>query len=88
MPERLLIAADYRELRAQRPQGALALFHFCAELYPAEWEAYDALGDAYAKVGDKGAASANWRRSSALNPKNVDALEKIAKLGLAEPDAR
>ena len=48
--------------------------------YPKFWNAYDSLGEAYLKAGQKELAIQNYQKSVELNPQNqsgVDALKKL-----------
>lgn len=48
--------------------------------YPKYWNAYDSLGEALLKAGQKEQAIQNYQKSIDLNPQNqngIDALKKI-----------
>ncbi|HEU6454181.1 MAG TPA: tetratricopeptide repeat protein, partial [Roseateles sp.] len=64
--------------------AAVALLKLDTEIYPDSWNAFDSLGEAYAKVGDKPRAVAAYRQSLVLNPKNTNGVEQLRLLG-AQP---
>lgn len=50
------------------------------EEYPKFWNAYDSIGEAYMKAGQKDLAIENYQKSVELNPQNqggIDALKKL-----------
>jgi Flp pilus assembly protein TadD len=59
---------------------ALRIFQLNVELHPNSWNAYDSLGETYAKNGDKDLAIANYQKSLDLNPKNDGAVKMLAEL--------
>jgi CubicO group peptidase (beta-lactamase class C family) len=81
IPEGTVNQAGYTLLGRKNMEDAIALFRKNVELHPDSWNAYDSLGEAYMKHGDKDLAVKNYRKSVELNPANdngVDALKKIA----------
>lgn len=71
----------YDLLRKGKSSDAIAILKLNAEQYPASFNVYDSLGDAYLWVGDKHAAEQNFRRSLQIYPgadnysgKKLDAL--------------
>jgi Flp pilus assembly protein TadD len=50
------------------------------DLHPKSWNAYDSLGEMYAKNGEKDLAIANYQKSLDLNPKNDGAVKMLAEL--------
>ena len=50
------------------------------KLFPASWNAYDSLGEAYAAAGQKDLAIQNYEKSVQLNPKNDNGKAALAKL--------
>ncbi len=64
--------------------AAVALLKLDTEIYPDSWNAFDSLGEAYAKMGDKPLAVAAYRQSLVLNPKNTNGVEQLKLLG-AQP---
>lgn len=82
--ERTLNTLGYQQLQANHPREAVALFTLNVEMYPNGFNAYDSLAEAYMAQGDREAAIRNYRKSSALNPNNTNAIQMLKKLG-AEP---
>jgi tetratricopeptide (TPR) repeat protein len=59
---------------------AIEAFKIEVQDYPKYWNAYDSLGEAYLKAGQKDLAIENYQKSVELNPQNqngIDALKKI-----------
>jgi Flp pilus assembly protein TadD len=48
---------------------------------PDYWNAYDSLGEMYARAGDKQLAIQNYRKSLQLNPTSQTGLEALKMLG-------
>jgi tetratricopeptide (TPR) repeat protein len=48
--------------------------------YPQFWNAYDSLGEAYLKAGQKEPAIQNYQKSVDLNPQNQGGVEALKKL--------
>ena len=59
---------------------ATALFKLDVQVHPDSWNAYDSLGEAYMKAGQKQLAIDNYKRSLELNPTNEDAKKKLKVL--------
>jgi dienelactone hydrolase len=74
----------YKLMAAGDARSAVALLKLNQELRPDSWNAFDSLGEAYAKNGDKALAIAAYRRSLALNPQNTNGLAQLRALG-AQP---
>ena len=70
----------YGFIRAKKLPEATAYFKLNAEFYPASYNVYDSLGDAYMANGDKELAIANYKKSLELNPLNKNAIEALKKL--------
>jgi Flp pilus assembly protein TadD len=71
-----------------RPDGdhlteATELFKLNAQVFPGSWNAYDSLGEAYMKAGQKQLAIDNYKQSLELNPANDNAKEKLKVLETA-----
>jgi uncharacterized membrane protein len=58
----------YRYLRAGRRDAALALFQLNVETHPQSANVYDSLGEAYADIGKRNLAIAEYRRALAVDP--------------------
>jgi len=59
---------------------AIEIFKLWTEAYPESFNAYDSLGEAYMKNGDKKKAIQNYKKSLELNPNNNNAKEMLEKL--------
>ena len=73
--------AGYLLMGSKRTGDAILMFRKNVELHPGSWNAYDSLGEAYMKNGDKDRAVKNYQRSVELEPTNdngVAALKKLA----------
>ena len=64
----------------KKPAEALRIFQLNVELHPNSWNAYDSLGEIYAKSGQKDLAIENYQKSLDLNPKNDGAVKMLAEL--------
>jgi len=73
----------YQRLNAKDIDGAIALFGLNVELYPASWNVYDSLGEAYAVRGDRESAIANYQKSVSLNPQNTSGINALRKLQMS-----
>jgi len=61
--------------------AAIALLHLNTELRPDRWPAFDLLGLAYTRHGDKNLAITAYRQSLLLKPDNANAIEQLKVLG-------
>ncbi|WP_373016053.1 serine hydrolase [Mucilaginibacter sp.] len=68
----------YYLLRSGHEQDAIKIFSLNTITYPGSFNAYDSLGEAYLKIGDKAQGLANYKRSLELNPNNEDLKRRIA----------
>jgi len=59
---------------------AIEIFRITVELFPESWNAYESLGEAYMKAGNKELAIENYEKSLELNPQNTNAVEQLKKL--------
>ena len=80
MREERLNTLGYLLLGEKKYSEAIALFKLNVEFYPASWNAYDSLGEAYMRSGDKELARKNYARSLELDPTNRNAAEMLKKL--------
>ena len=80
LTERDMNRVGYNLLQRGRVQDAIAVFQRNVERFPASFNVYDSLGEAYAAAGDREQAIANYQRSLDLNPKNTNASEMLRKL--------
>ncbi|WP_343659849.1 alpha/beta hydrolase-fold protein [Chryseobacterium sp.] len=70
----------YKQLRAGNINIAIDLFQQNVKNHPDSWNAYDSLGEAYLKKGDKKSAIKNYKKSLQLNPDNADGKIILEKL--------
>ena len=78
--ENALNAAAYTLLGAGRTREALGVLDEALALYPRSWNLYDSRGEARVAAGDTTGAITDYRHSFALNPRNFNAEEQLAKL--------
>ncbi len=57
------------------------MFRLHVEAFPDSWKAYDSLGEAYGRAGDRPTAREKYMRSVALGPDSQRGLEALRKLG-------
>jgi len=82
--ENTLINAGYELLNQNRMQEAIDVFVAVVEVFPGSWNAYDSLGEAYMKAGNRELAIKNYERSLALNPANTGGAEALKQLKSGE----
>jgi CubicO group peptidase (beta-lactamase class C family) len=70
----------YQLLATKRVKEAIEVFKLNVEDYPASFNVYDSLGEAYMANGDKELAIKNYRKSVELNPDNRNGVEMLKKL--------
>jgi len=80
-PEQWLVIYGYETLRGGNIPKAIDYFKLAVETYPGSANAYDCLGEAYMKAGEKAPAIANYTKSLELNPDNQNAVKMLEKLG-------
>ncbi len=79
-PERRINGFGYRLLSAKRTKEAILVFETNARRHPESANAFDSLGEAYAKANDKKDAIEAYRQSLQLNPKNTNAANVLKQL--------
>jgi tetratricopeptide (TPR) repeat protein len=77
----------YSYLQSGKLAEALAVFKINVEEFPNSFNAYDSYGEALMKDGQKEAAIVNYKKSLELNPGNSNAVDMLAKMGVAEAPA-
>ncbi|WP_066797707.1 CocE/NonD family hydrolase [Sphingomonas soli] len=82
LSERDLNSWGYALLGDGEVEGAVAILRLAAELHPDSWNAFDSLGEAYARAGMKAPAIEAYRKSLSLNPANRGAIDQLARLGV------
>ena len=70
----------YSLLFSGHEKDAITVFQRNVQEFPRSSNVYDSLGEAYAKVGEKELAIANYEKSLQLDPKNQNAVERLKKL--------
>jgi len=70
----------YQLLSSKQIKSAIAIFQLNVEVYPASYNTYDSLGEAYMANGDKELAVKSYKKSLELNPKNANAVEMLKRL--------
>ena len=82
-PEALVNRIGYQLLRQDeevQKKMALSYFELNARNFPASFNVFDSLGEAYAVLGDTSNAIENYRRSLSLNPQNEHARSQLDTL--------
>ncbi len=74
-------AAGYVVLREGNTEGALAMFKINMQEFPKSSNVYDSYAEAQMKNGNEAEAIKNYRKSYAMNPANMNAVEMIKKMG-------
>jgi CubicO group peptidase (beta-lactamase class C family) len=72
--------AGYNLLQAEKVKEAIEIFKLNVTSFPKSSNAYDSLGEAYAKDGNKELAIKNYKKSVELNPKNVAGAKILEEL--------
>ena len=80
LDENTLIQLGYSLLFGGKNDEAIQAFKLEVQDYPKFWNAYDSLGEAYMKAGQKALAIENYRKSIDLNPKNQNGVDMLKKL--------
>ena len=79
--ENTLIIIGYHFLFSGETAAAIQAFQLGVQDYPKYWNAYDSLGEAYLKKGQKDLAIRNYQKSIELNPQNQNGIDAIKKVG-------
>ena len=78
--EGTLNQVGYSLMGNKQTADAILILRKNVELHPDSWNAYDSLGEAYLKNGEKGLATKSYQKSVELNPKNENGVEALKKL--------
>ena len=78
--EGMLNQLGYMLLGDGQVQDAILVFERTAQEYPQSANAYDSLGEAYMKAGQKDLAIVNYKKSLQLDPGNQNAVGLLKKL--------
>jgi len=76
----------YKLLNENKFEEAIAILKLNVETYPDSWNAYDSLGEAYMKNGNRELAILNYEKSIAMNPNNSNGKEKLEELKKTTPN--
>jgi tetratricopeptide (TPR) repeat protein len=87
LDEDAVIRWGYNLMEENHLPEATDLFKLDVQVFPSSWNAYDSLGEAYMKAGQKQLAIDNYKKSLELNPANDGAKEKLKVLE-GEPAAK
>jgi C-terminal processing protease CtpA/Prc len=80
MKNKILNKAGYAFLQDNNIMKAISVFKINTELYPNDANAWDSLGEAYLKIGDKENALKSYKKAVSIDKKMSSALEIIKKL--------
>lgn len=75
-----LVSWGYQRLGDGDVPAAIGLLRLDTQIHADSWNAFDSLGEVYAKNGDKALAIAAYRQSLVLNPKNTNGVEQLKAL--------
>jgi CubicO group peptidase (beta-lactamase class C family) len=78
--ENTLIVIGYQFFSAGEIDDAIRAFQWEVQDYPKYWNAYDSLGEAYLKAGQKSLAIQNYEKSVELNPQNQNGIDMLKKI--------
>jgi len=70
----------YRLLTTGRQKDAVPVFELATALYPASGNAFDSLGDAYERTGERARAIEAYKKVLILDPANPNTVKHLAKL--------
>ena len=73
-------AIGYKLLSIKRLDDAIAVFEQNTTDYPASFNTWDSLAEAYVDKGDKELAIKYYKKSIELNPNNTNAVTQLKKL--------
>ena len=80
IPEAVVNLLGYRYMGMNRMPEAIAAFRWNVEHYPASWNVYDSLGEAYAKEGDTKLAIQSYEKSLMLYPGSPSGVQALKNL--------
>jgi len=86
--EEEFIGLGYQLIRQKAYQDAIEIFKLSVETYPASYNTYDSLAEAYMDNGDMDLAIANYQASLQLNPNSAHGIEMLRKLKAAPSGIR
>lgn len=71
----------YQLMGSDKVEAANKVFQLITEIFPTSSNAYDSFGESLMKLRKNDQAIKNYRKSIALNPNNLNAIEYLKKLG-------
>ena len=71
----------YELMRDGKLPESINVFTFNVEAFPNSYNVYDSRGEAYMTASNKAAAIQDYKKSVALNPRNVNGFDKLKELG-------
>ena len=80
--DRPLLALAGDRLRQGDTTGALTFLRLNLQANPASWQTFLILGEAFAGMGQRDSAIANYRRSLAIQPENPPVQAAVAAVGV------
>lgn len=80
LPEVQMNRLGYALLSKKMLDEAVEIFKLNVEEFPASWNVYDSLGEAYMLKGEREPAIKNYQKSVELNPKNEGGVAALKKL--------
>ena len=83
--EKWLGRLGQRLLRANEPEQAVGVLQLNADAFPQSSKAWEALGEALAKKGDRQKALESYRKSIELDPSNSKAADALKRLESEQP---
>ena len=78
--EVMVNSKGYELMNEQKLIQAIDIFKLNVYAYPASFNAYDSLGEAYLETGNKELAIENYKKSLLLNPDNLNAVEVLKEI--------
>ena len=80
--EREINDLGYYLLRDDRPDDAVKIFKLNIEEHPESFNVYDSYAEALMDKGDNAGAIANYKKSIAIDPQNINAYDQLEKMGV------
>ncbi len=80
--EREMNLLGYYLLQDDRTDGAVKIFKLNIEEYPESFNVYDSYAEALMKKGDNEGAIANYKKSIAIDPHNMNGYDQLEKMGV------
>lgn len=82
--EHVINAEGYHLLRSNRTDEAIEVLKLNTKYYPASFNAFDSMGEAYLIAGDTASSAEYYKKSLALNPYNIRAMWLLLLAGEEE----